>query len=940
MSLLCFSLHGVPDSLLLDFNDTHYQIKDDLSFLETEDIVLGKITWEPHSVFLEEEFIYLTHFVSGHSLSLPICMNAYKNLQKKGLFDSVQFQIKKNNNRYDIHCNFKLKTVIKSVKLKGVSFAKEQYLQAYGLYAGDLFSFKQHEKALEQLQDCLKKEGYFNNKVESNIKKTKKGDLQITLLCKKGPKFTIGLLEVDFDGNHICYPRELKKNIKDQLHKKLLYKKYSDDLLINVTKEIKELLQKYAYLKNLVALNMSVDSQQKKVHLSFSIAPRIHKKFVFIGNCFFSEEDLLERFLRFEDSLSMLTASLFAEDLKSFYHKKGFWSTSIEAYDKDDCSFFIIKEGNRVTIDDIEVRDNSDSLSSMNIKKLFSQLLKQKFFDVEKLKIGSNNLVDWYQKKGYLYAKIINYDYKINKDVSYLLTITIDEGESFILESEDIIGYSKLLSQGPFSSFKKQTVCTFDFLQERKKWLQNYFKKKGYLSAHVSYEMLDMSNGKQLVWTIKKGEILTFGNTIIKGISPLHFNTLLRQLAYTKGDVWNKKSLQESQKRLKQLDIFKQIAFYPDASNTGGSRDILVSLQEDDPFEIRTRIGFSQVSKNFKLKKGSTYKFGGSFFFRNVSKHADIIQCDADITRFERKFAALYKRPCFLNTPFFLTTKLYAHNYTQPLTFGSRRTLYKTQQEGFLSSLSYQKKAISGALTTGFEWNKTTNISEDLAAAINFTADLIDKKVPYFFCEPTLFIDLLDNKLEPTAGCFMVAFLKGMIPLTHCKSSYSVKLLIEQGIFFPLIKDTHIIMALRAKFGHIFKESFSKIMPPERFYLGGANSLRGYLPDRCPPLGEYTDDSGQLYYVPQGGKSMLNMNMEVRCPLVQSLTMALFQDVGILVNDLKKINEDKSNLVATGVGLRYMTPFGPLRFDIGWKWKKSYPNDSQYAWFLTFGHAF
>ena len=147
-------------------------------------------------------------------------------------------------------------------------------------------------------------------------------------------------------------------------------------------------------------------------------------------------------------------------------------------------------------------------------------------------------------------------------------------------------------------------------------------------------------------------------------------------------------------------------------------------------------------------------------------------------------------------------------------------------------------------------------------------------------------------------------------------------------------------MALRAKFGHIFKESFSKIMPPERFYLGGANSLRGYLPDRCPPLGKYTDDSGQVHYVPQGGKSMLNMNMELRCPLIKSLTMALFQDVGVLVDDVKKINQDKSNLSATGVGLRYMTPFGPLRFDVGWKWKKSYPNDSRYSWFLTFGHAF
>ena len=86
---------------------------------------------------------------------------------------------------------------------------------------------------------------------------------------------------------------------------------------------------------------------------------------------------------------------------------------------------------------------------------------------------------------------------------------------------------------------------------------------------------------------------------------------------------------------------------------------------------------------------------------------------------------------------------------------------------------------------------------------------------------------------------------------------------------------------------------------------------------------------------------MMNINFEARVPLGKKrMHGVLFQDFGLLSKDIRTLLETKKLLAATGFGFRYVTPIGPLRFDIGWKWHKIDKDDSSYAWFLTFGHAF
>jgi outer membrane protein insertion porin family len=137
----------------------------------------------------------------------------------------------------------------------------------------------------------------------------------------------------------------------------------------------------------------------------------------------------------------------------------------------------------------------------------------------------------------------------------------------------------------------------------------------------------------------------------------------------------------------------------------------------------------------------------------------------------------------------------------------------------------------------------------------------------------------------------------------------------------------------------------------ERFVGGGETSHRAYgldlLGDACQLQPDGTCDgtlilltdpkTGKQSPAPIGGNSIFITNLEYRFPIFSALGGAVFTDIGnvfpttaIHFNDLR---------YGVGSGLRYLSPVGPLRFDIGYKLhRRSY--EKPFAFFITLGYAF
>jgi len=143
-----------------------------------------------------------------------------------------------------------------------------------------------------------------------------------------------------------------------------------------------------------------------------------------------------------------------------------------------------------------------------------------------------------------------------------------------------------------------------------------------------------------------------------------------------------------------------------------------------------------------------------------------------------------------------------------------------------------------------------------------------------------------------------------------------------------------------------FASSF--VPTSQLFFTGGGTSLRGFPIDAAGPqrlvpfCNVLQGESGCVNItVPVGGKQLFILNSEVRFPmgLMKALGGVVFYDGGNVYRNinLHQFVADYTNTV--GFGLRYATPIGPVRFDVG-RLLNPVPGLNPWQYFITIGQAF
>ena len=118
-----------------------------------------------------------------------------------------------------------------------------------------------------------------------------------------------------------------------------------------------------------------------------------------------------------------------------------------------------------------------------------------------------------------------------------------------------------------------------------------------------------------------------------------------------------------------------------------------------------------------------------------------------------------------------------------------------------------------------------------------------------------------------------------------------------------------------------------EVIESERFFAGGANSVRGYRNDSLGP---------QVAGIPVGGEGMLIFNQEFRFPIYKWFRGVTFVDAGNVFPDPSSITFDLD--VGVGAGLRLATPVGLIRLDLGYPMSGTGTKSAR--WYFSIGQAF
>ncbi len=194
----------------------------------------------------------------------------------------------------------------------------------------------------------------------------------------------------------------------------------------------------------------------------------------------------------------------------------------------------------------------------------------------------------------------------------------------------------------------------------------------------------------------------------------------------------------------------------------------------------------------------------------------------------------------------------------------------------------------------------------------------------------TLTWDYSDDLLDPTRGGRTDLATQ---PFADTLGS-GVKFLqstVTQTAYVPLLSSPRLILALRGSAGSIVGASRGEVPAIERFYAGGGGSIRGIPYQKAGPLNDKND--------PLGGRSLLEASSELRLRVTPSVGVVAFLDSGNVYNSsVPDLSEPVE--VGTGLGLRYVTPIGPLRFDIGVPVHPRKKVDDPYQVYIGIGQAF
>lgn len=267
--------------------------------------------------------------------------------------------------------------------------------------------------------------------------------------------------------------------------------------------------------------------------------------------------------------------------------------------------------------------------------------------------------------------------------------------------------------------------------------------------------------------------------------------------------------------------------------------------------------------------------------------------------------------------------------FTKPGAFGPATTFNASVKAAIVDPDAYRAFTVTGAVGVSVELSEKDTVSGGGEVMWSDVDDAFGKNKYLTASIPIEYVrDTRDDKLNPT---------EGYRALINAKPSYEA----YRGTFFSSFEgaitgyqalgaEDRFVLAGKLSAGTIIGgDELADIPATRRFFLGGGGTVRGYGYQEISPR----NGKGELL----GGRSYVAASAEARIGITEAIGVVPFIDVGTVSTD--EVPDFKDIRAGAGIGLRYATPFGPLRLDVAVPLKK-YPGGTSFGVYAGIGQSF
>jgi translocation and assembly module TamA len=408
------------------------------------------------------------------------------------------------------------------------------------------------------------------------------------------------------------------------------------------------------------------------------------------------------------------------------------------------------------------------------------------------------------------------------------------------------------------------------------------------------------------LWTVDVGPFARFGELRINGLEDLDPDYLQRTLQWKPDTPFDVREIERVREALAKTRLFETITppTLEEVGVTDGKIPVAFTVDEGPSRSI----GFGLYYSTDEQGPGGSV----SWEHRNLFGNAESLRLRLEGSLIRQSATAKFRKPAFLREDQAIVGNLDLERSETDAYEGITLNAFAGVERQFLD-----------------HWTVTAGPALFYADITESAGDEDGERYLLGGGQATVAYDSRDDKLNPSRGLNGSVGLSPFSSLALTSTEFAIANATLAG-YQGIGEDDRIVLAARLRAGSIFGASQSKVPASLRFYSGGGGSVRGYEYQSIGPLAD--DD-------PTGGRSVVEVNAEVRIKIIDEFGVVPFIDGGQVYEQQYPELGGEELQWAAGTGLRYYSPVGPIRFDVAFPLNPR-DRDDVYQFYISIGQAF